>query len=145
MEAVQKFINFLQVHNIENLSTSHDDIVAVISDNYNSLTQEILRAMVDSALKERDEKASEGGQGNDVLGSWGIIIDTVKEQMEMRRERAGENMQQLIAFGLQGEGKCAMRSFLENLRDKGHIDSVLIDLVKSSKEDINKVVNLIAT
>ena len=56
----------------------------------------------------------------------------------LRRERAGVNMQQLVAFGLQSSDGSAVQVFIESLRKKGHADSVLIDLVESSLADVDK-------
>lgn len=56
----------------------------------------------------------------------------------LRRERAGENMQQMVAFGLQSSDGSAVQAFIESLRKKNQIDSVLIDLVESSLADVDK-------
>jgi hypothetical protein len=136
MDPAIKFLKFLKDHNIENVSRFDDNIMDLVSDNYDSLTNELMRAMVDCALAERDANLGVGGDENDLLGSWGVIIDTFKEQTMLRRERAGAHLQQLVAFGLQGGG--AVQEFIDELCKKGHVDSVLIDLVGSSLADVDK-------
>ena len=138
MEPAQTFLNFLEDHNIENVSKISDNIMDLVSDNYDALDQETMRAMVDCALAERDVNVAIGGQENDLLGSWGVIIDTFKEQTMLRRERAGNNLQQLVAFGLQSTGGSAVQTFIDSIRQKGQVDSVLIDLVESSLADVDK-------
>jgi hypothetical protein len=138
MEPAQTFLNFLEDHNIENVSKINDNIMDLVSDNYDALDQETMRAMVDCALAERDVNVAIGGQENDLLGSWGVIIDTFKEQTMLRRERAGNNLQQLVAFGLQSTGGSAVQTFIDSIRQKGQVDSVLIDLVESSLADVDK-------
>jgi len=136
MNPAQKFLKFLHDRKIENKSKLDDNILDLVSDNYDALTPETMRVMVDLALEERDAKVAAGGNENDLLGSWGVIIDTYKEQTMLRRERAGANLQQLVAFGLQGGGNGAV--FIDTIRQKGHVDTVLIDLVESSLSDIDK-------
>ena len=62
MEPAFKFVKFLKDHNIENVSRVEDNIMDLVADNYDSLTPETMRSMVDCALAERDANVVAGGK-----------------------------------------------------------------------------------
>jgi hypothetical protein len=61
----------------------------------------------------------------------GVIIDAYKEVTVEKRDRAGGILQQLCAIGIQG-GPDAINVFVNDLREKSLIDSVLADLIAST-------------
>jgi hypothetical protein len=116
----------------------------IIEENYPLLNSpKILKSLIDYALQKRDEnlqKKNEQEQEedetakNELLGSWGVIIDIFKEITLKKRERASQMMQKLCQLGYQ-EGPEAITMHLSELRRDRAIDSVFVDLVSSSYED----------
>ena len=85
-------------------------------------------------LTERDLNLSKGGKEEDLLGSWGVVIDTVKAVTLKRRERAGNLLQITVNTGVKS-GPKELQSLLSTLKAKNQIDRLFVDLVSSSLED----------
>ena len=50
----------------------------LIEKNFDLLDERIMRLLIQEALKERDSRALEGLGEQDLLGSWGVVIDSVR-------------------------------------------------------------------
>ena len=75
----EKFLNFLENQGISaKINFLEDDITNLVSINYDSLSESTLRALVQTALAERDSNISKGFSDETLLGDWGVVIDTVK-------------------------------------------------------------------
>lgn len=55
-----------------------DTVEEVVEENFDSLDDKNMRRLIDAALKERDQNLKKGGKEEDLLGSWGVIIDMIK-------------------------------------------------------------------
>jgi hypothetical protein len=124
------------------LMNSSSSLEKIIEENYPLLNSpKILKSLVDYALQKRDENLQkkneqelDENERNELLGSWGVIIDIFKDITLKKRERASQMMQKLCQLGYQ-VGPEGITSHISELRRDRAIDSVFVDLVSSSYED----------
>jgi hypothetical protein len=50
----------------------------VVEANFDALDDKNMRLLIAAALKERDENLKKGGKEEELLGSWGVVIDLIK-------------------------------------------------------------------
>jgi hypothetical protein len=150
LEIQQKLIQFLSE---QGLTISNLIVNNPLSENYENLEEflryfyplfngTVMRSLIDYALKERDQKLALGENENDLLGSWGIIIDVFKKITLEKRENSSVMLQELCQIGRNGnekEQKERIERKLEEYRRDKRIDSVFIDLVTSSYEDCKEM------
>jgi hypothetical protein len=55
-----------------------DTVEEVVEANFDTFDEKTTRLLIESALKERDANLKKGGKEDELLGSWGVIIDLVK-------------------------------------------------------------------
>lgn len=55
-----------------------DTVEGVVEANFDTLDEKNMRLLIDAALKERDNNLKKGGKEEDLLGSWGVVIDLIK-------------------------------------------------------------------
>ena len=74
MEAKQTLLSFARSQNIHDF---HEEptVKDMIVSNYHLLTSSIMKQMVATAIEERDSRVAAGGLENDLLGSWGRILN----------------------------------------------------------------------
>ena len=75
--ATTTFIKFLRSQSIDVKDSADLNIKAVVSKYFDKLDESMLRTLVQCALAERDKNISIGGSENELLGTWGILIDSV--------------------------------------------------------------------
>jgi hypothetical protein len=50
----------------------------VVEANFDTFDDKNMRLLIDAALKERDANLKKGGKEEELLGSWGVVIDLIK-------------------------------------------------------------------
>ncbi len=133
MDARDTLLDFLQ--DLENHVVFMENTVEeLVESNFDALDDKTMRLLIDRALKERDANAAKGGKEADLLGSWGVIIDTIKASTLKRRDRAGNLLQLTVNTGVKA-GPKELQSLLTTLKAQNQIDRVFVDLVNTSYED----------
>eukprot|EP01041_Mallomonas_annulata_P004085 gene4085-8124_t len=120
------FRSFLMSHGIF-VDESQDNIQVLVQQNYDLLSEENLRSLVQCALLERDKNISKGYSDDKLLGTWGVVIDTVKDETLRRRDRALKNMQLLIKLS---DNEVKLNSMLTILKRESQIDNTLKELLR---------------
>ena len=77
MNARDTLLDFLQGLNPD-VVYMEDTVEEVVEANFDSLDDKNMRLLIDTALKERDANIKNGKKEEDLLGSWGVIIDLIK-------------------------------------------------------------------
>ena len=143
MDARDTLLDFLQ--DLENHVVFMEDTVEeLVESNFDALDDKNMRLLIDRALKERDTNAAKGGKEADLLGSWGVIIDTIKAATLKRRDRAGNLLQLTVNTGVKA-GPKELQSLLTTLKAQNQIDRVFLDLVNTSYEDCKSQGNEVLT
>eukprot|EP01032_Pedospumella_encystans_P027675 gene27675-31267_t len=113
MDARDTLLDFLQ--DLENHVVFMENTVEeLVESNFDALDDKNMRLLIDRALKERDTNAAKGGKEADLLGSWGVIIDTIKTATLKRRDRAGNLLQLTVNTGVKA-GPKELQSLLTTL------------------------------
>lgn len=143
MDARDTLLDFLQ--DLENHVVFMENTVEeLVESNFDALDDKTMRLLIDRALKERDTNAAKGGKEADLLGSWGVIIDTIKAATLKRRDRAGNLLQLTVNTGVKA-GPKELQSLLTTLKAQNQIDRVFVDLVNTSYEDCKSQGNEVLT
>ncbi|KAJ1432647.1 hypothetical protein B484DRAFT_418094 [Ochromonadaceae sp. CCMP2298] len=144
MEARDTLIAFLHEQKSAGQSVVEEDSVeALVESNFDLIDDGVTRKLIDRALAERDTRLAQKGSDSELLGSWGVIIDAIKEVTLVRRDRAGELLQLIVSTGMQ-KGPKELEALVYALRDKGQVDRLLIDLVSTSAQQCKQQGNALA-
>jgi hypothetical protein len=65
----------------------------VVEANFDTFDDKNMRLLIDAALKERDANLKKGGKEEELLGSWGVVIDLIKTTTMSRYVALGLNSQ----------------------------------------------------
>lgn len=118
------------------LKSTTNDLREFIEQNFDVMDENILRALIAAALKNRDDnlkKGKEGANAEELLGTWGVVIDTVREVTGQRQHRASTNFQSMLATAKQGEPKLAAAALTKLFREQ-QLDRLFMDLLQSMYE-----------
>lgn len=77
MQARETLLSFLYELN-PHVVYVEDTVEEVVEANFDTLDDKNMRLLIDAALKERDANLKKGGKEEELLGSWGVIIDLIK-------------------------------------------------------------------
>mmetsp|Transcript_21655 Transcript_21655/g.31517 ORF Transcript_21655/g.31517 Transcript_21655/m.31517 type:complete len:738 (-) Transcript_21655:120-2333(-) len=108
----------------------------IIETNYHYFTVNVMKQLIDCALHERDKQVNKGLDDSQLMGSWGVLIDEFKEVTLMKRQQAAELLQRMCAIAMNSPQD--LQEYIHDLRKKNALDSVLVDLINSSREDCDK-------
>lgn len=111
-----------------------------IENYFDDLSDKVIKLLIEKALSERDKRISLGGKENELLGSWGVIIDAIKFTTMKRRERAAENLQMMCSVAY-SEGNEALDKSIAALKQQKMIDRILVDAVRSSLDECRSAQN----
>jgi len=117
------------------IDNTSEDLHDYVNDNFDLLSEGVLRKLVEKALSVRDEnvKLNTSMAQEDILGVWGQIVDVVRDVTSSRQERAGTNFQAVVAIA-QKEGPKKTSQLLTQLYKKGEIDNLFQELLKDAIE-----------
>jgi hypothetical protein len=118
---------------------------------FHFLHESTLKLLITNALEYRSnllnrqeqEKTgtNKGMKGEEFLGNWGLIIESMKIILQQRRDLASNNFQQLISYGREGKPE-TVDFFLKQLFSNGFIDhlflSILEDTLKALEVEKNE-------
>ena len=77
MNARETLLSFLYELNPDVVYVE-DTVEELVEANFDTLDEKNMRLLIDAALKERDINLKKGGNENELLGSWGVVIDLIK-------------------------------------------------------------------
>lgn len=77
MNARDTLLEFLQSLNPDVLYME-STVEELVESNFDTLDDNNMRLLIDTALRERDENIKNGKKEEELLGSWGVIIDLIK-------------------------------------------------------------------
>lgn len=77
MNARETLLSFLYELNPD-IVYVEDTVEELVEANFDTLDEKNMRLLIDAALKERDINLKKGGNENELLGSWGVVIDLIK-------------------------------------------------------------------
>lgn len=134
LKSIEIFLNFLLQQDISYKAPNETDtLLQVIDSSFHLLNENILRAMVTCAIKERDANVSKGNISNEnLLGSWGDIIDLVKDITEKRKNKATKHFQIIMNLGLKGAEPPKISSCIHKLCVGGHIDYLFTGILEET-------------
>ena len=117
-----------------------DELRAFVEANFDLMDEGVLRALVAAALKDREDNAKAGKEARNaeaLLGTWGAVIDTVREVTGERQQRAGHNFQSVMAAAQQGQPKLVAAALTKLYREK-QIDRLFVELLDSTLDECRK-------
>jgi hypothetical protein len=133
--AVIAFTNFLVENNVTVIEGL--DIIDAVDKNFDKLNEGLLRKLIEKALKQRDVNLERGVPSSELLGSWGLVIDTVKVVTERRREAAATHFQELIEIGRAGNPK-NVTTHITKLYRSGGVDYLLKGILNETLDACRK-------
>lgn len=129
-DPIKKFEEFLITQGI--IVKKADNLSKLVHLNYVSFSEGTFRKLVDTALAERDANNARGIADADLLGSWGVIIDAVKEETIVRKERALKNIQLLLQIA---SNDAKLTNMVNILIKEGHYDYNIRGLLREGSEE----------
>ena len=106
--------------------------------NFDVMDEGILRGLIAAALRNQDDSVKrEVKSAAELLGTWGVVIDVVREVTGERQQRAGRNFQAVMAIAKQGEPKVVAAALTKLFREQ-QIDHLFLDLLDSTQEECRK-------
>ena len=140
MESFLSTDSISKISKIKEETDDDDDLRTFVNQNFDLLDESVLRGLIAAALKDRDENIKQGREASSaeaLLGSWGLVIDTVREVTGERQERAGRNFQAIMATAQQGEPKVVAAALTKLYREQ-QIDRLFLELLNSTLDECRK-------
>jgi Rps23 Pro-64 3,4-dihydroxylase Tpa1-like proline 4-hydroxylase len=134
--AVETFLSFLRDEGVTTPVVGSASLQESVEVNFDFLNESRLRALVTRALAERDKLASRGTDANSLLGTWGHVIDVVKETTQSRTDRARMFLQKLVSEGMEGDQKDVVR-MVNKAQKSGAIDRIFKSMLADTIEEAN--------
>lgn len=95
--------------------------------------------LIAKAIQERDSKLQKDSMvsDKDILGSWSVIIDTIRNTKIKRQEIAVKNISAIMSFNGDSTPQNLIR-FLKDLHVSGQIDTTFKDILENSYQECVK-------
>ena len=114
-------------------TTTTTTIQDLLRSIFHLLDESLIKSLVNQAIEERNHNLSNNSvSDHELLGSYGIIIDCMKEVIMEFQDKCGSIMQQLVALGLNRPGTSELDEYISKLYHRHEINYLLRDLIESS-------------
>lgn len=118
---------------------SGGDLRQYVESNFDLLGEKVLRGLIAEAIQNQEEIKTHKSSSTaaELLGSWGVVIDTVRDVTGERQQRAGQHFQNIMKIAAGGEPKVVAAALTKLYREQ-QVDRLFMNLLDSTLEECRK-------